>query len=90
MGIRIQAGTHTDPIDLTFDPSIFRPLAGEEWVKVHGDQQEANSINVVLPSSTSVKSGNPFDTSLMTAYVSPRASQLEDEGLRMPSNEYTS
>ena len=45
-GIRIQgAGTDTDPIDLTFDPSIFRPPPHEELVKLYEDQQETTQID---------------------------------------------
>ena len=67
-GIRIQgAGTNTDPIDLTFDPSIFRPPPHEEWVKLYGDQQETIQINSAVPSRAAISPDNPFDTTLMSA-----------------------
>ena len=77
-GIKIQEGTNIDPIDLTFDPSIFRPPPHEEWIKLFDDEQEPIPIDNAS-ANTLKKINNPFDPSSMTAYLSPRKSQLEDE-----------
>ena len=72
-GIKIQEGTNTDPIDLTFDPSIFRPPPQEEWIKLYEDPQEP------IPVDDAPELNNLFDPSSMIDYLSPRESQLEDD-----------
>ena len=86
MGIRIQTGTNTDPIDLTFDPSIFRPPPHEEWIKLYEEQQGQIKTNTVS-ANTPVKLDDPFDPSLMRAYLSPRDLQLENECVIINNNE---